>query len=135
MEFTNDLCSLPIVVGTDHALSIGWQVRLCTTGELVKPEFRASEQAVEQFKTHYPGCKGLHATWSRHKEVVLYIDTEEEDETITNSRLVELIVHEVSHCVDYMFRRANIEQVDTELRAYMNDWIVGKVIRHFRGFE
>lgn len=45
--------------------------------------------------------------------------------------MIELVVHEVSHAVDDMFKRTFVKNVDTEVRAYTNDWIVGEVLAYF----
>lgn len=124
LNYDESFKELPIVLGTQHAISLGYSVRLCCRSKHVMKEFRASQRAVAAFRD--VGTKGLHAVWNQNREVILFIEHEHEGREIALSRILEVIVHECSHAIDAFFERAGVRDVDTEIRAYYMDWLVGR---------
>lgn len=132
-----DLGKLPEVISTNHPISLGWSVKLCTDGKLAKSKFR-SKRGYKYLCKHFERSRGMHITFPVSREVVIYINTHyhaDKKLSISKSRLVELVTHEISHAVDFFFERASVKKIDTEFRAYHLDWMVGETIRCFKGFD
>lgn len=128
--WVNELGDLPIVQDSDHPLSLGYKIRLCTDDPRVKRKYRASDAALATFRSHK--CAAMHVSWKQNRTVVIYLRAHEklhgETRLIRISRVAALLAHEVSHMVDAMFENAHIESIDTELRAYHIDFFVEKLM-------
>lgn len=122
--------NLPLIADVDHPLSLGYRICLLTDSAFAAASSRASAQLMREVMGDLMS-KGLHATWGGSRRMVVIVI---QGSGLPPLRLVELIVHEISHCVDAIFDRCEIGKVDTEVRAYMNDWLVGKTLHHFNLF-
>lgn len=122
---------LPVVSHKDHPLSLGYTTVLCCRHPLMDKKSRCSKAAREHLKAAMPSSSGLSLSWDRNKVDMIFIDHVEDGKLIPLGRVVELVAHEVSHNVDYVLDRTCLKRVDTELRAYYIDWLVGKVLHHF----
>lgn len=134
MKFKGELKTAPVIIGVDHAISLGWQLRFVCDDKRIRSEFRASRQLADKFRDEFGGCRGLHVTWPHVRQAVIFIDGQD-DGKVSTRRLLELMVHEVSHAVDFYFERAHITTVDTEFRAYYNDWICGQLFATIKTIE
>lgn len=123
------------VVGTDHALSVGYRVLLATDSPYALADFRLTKAEYQEY-VGLSTAAGCHNVYNNKRLVVISISGHGADgSVIPPLRIVELIVHEVSHLVDCMFQRVAMQVVDTEVRAYHNDWIVGKMLHCFDLFR
>lgn len=124
---------IPFCVDSDHGLSLGYRLKVVSTSPYADSSIRIAQHEMDALLNDQIGCEGLCATWPERRLTVLAINFSETKDWAVK-RIIELIVHEVSHFVDETFERAHISTVDTELRAYYNDWIVGKVLCKFPVF-
>jgi len=128
---TDQIKAMTPVVDSDHPLSLGYRVILVSDSNLVRPEYRLSRADYLEYvgAARYEGC---HNVYNNSRIVTITISgSSASGEPLALLRLVELVVHEVSHLVDAMFERASLVTIDTELRAYYMDWIVGKILHRF----
>lgn len=138
--------SLPVdfgfeILSGDHPLSNGHQLRLVTTCELFTDEARLDscekdEADLKRFfelnplQGYYQGSLSFMKFGGDVYHYVLFIHSD----VSTKTRLIELIVHEVSHLCDMFFDKNGVEPC-TEIRAYYNDWIVGKCLHHVKDLD
>lgn len=125
------MASLPIIQAADHSLSLGFTLYLATNSKYVAKGKRVKREQFEAFLNGNHHSEGLHAVWSAHRAIVIAVNGRD----LPPLRIVELVTHEISHCVDGFFERAAVQKVDTEVRAYMIDWLVGKTLHHFDIFK
>lgn len=114
-------------IDTDHPLSLGWKVVVISNSKLAGPRIAISDEELDEYLGDSRNCCGMHAVYDSFRTTVITVKGKDEHLL----RVIELVVHEVSHAVDAMFERAHVELVDTELRAYYNDWMVGKIMAEF----
>lgn len=130
MVWNDDLDNAaPVVLSTDHPLSLGFRLKMATHSPHAR---KANRLSARRMAKHMDGSKaeGMHAVWNERKLIVISINFV--DVSIGSKlRIIELVTHEVSHAVDGFFERAHLRKIDTELRAYYNDFIVGKVMNEF----
>lgn len=112
------------VVNGDWPLSLGYRVYLLSDHPLVRQKHRMTPANFAKLEVP-PSGDAWHAVWDDPRAVGIVIPFRGRCDVV---RFVELVVHEVSHAVDGFLERAFMSQVDTELRAYMNDWMVGKIL-------
>jgi hypothetical protein len=130
MRFTDELRARPPIISDDHPLSLGWTLHVVSTSRKFDSIVHVSTDSMDYVRDggKWEAC---HGEWHSRKSAVIAIEgrtTNGCEQPLT--RIIELIVHEVSHFVDATFKRASLTTVDTELRAYYNDWIVGKIVAH-----
>lgn len=123
--------SLPVIQDSDHPMSLGYTVYLATNSRFVVKKKRVNQRDFDVFLNGNHGMEGFHGVWNAHRAIVIAINGRD----LTPLRIVELVSHEVSHCVDGFLERAVVRKVDTEVRAYMIDWLVGKTLHHFDIFK
>lgn len=133
MKYLKAMNDAPVVIGTNHAISLGWQLRLVCDDARILEKFRSPKKLADAYRRGFPDCRGLHVTWPHVRQAVIFIDGGEGERRVPMFRLLELVVHEVSHAVDFYFERACVKTVDTEFRAYYNDWICGQIFRMIEG--
>lgn len=121
---------LPLIADTDHPLSLGYRIYLLTDSAFALDSSRATSNLMSATLGDLR-CEGLHATWGGTRRMVVIVI---HGAALRPLRIVELLVHEISHCVDAMLDRCEVKEVDTEIRAYLNDWLVGKALHHFNLF-
>lgn len=112
------------IVGQDWPLSLGYCVYFLSDHPLVREEHRMTPEKFAKLEVPTSG-NAWHVVWDIPRVVGIVIPAHDNCGPV---RFIELVVHEVSHAVDGFLERASIIQVDTELRAYMVDWIVGKIL-------
>lgn len=133
MKYPKGMLKTPVVIGANHAISLGWQLRLVCDDPRITEKFRSPKKLADKYRREFPNCRALHVTWPHVRQAVIFIDGGEENKQVPMFRLLELVVHEVSHAVDFYFERACVKSVDTEFRAYYNDWICGQIFRMIDG--
>jgi len=116
---------LPNVISNDHPLSQGQQVKLVTNSRFF-PELKLSDKDFREYTGEMGYAEACHNVYYSHKITTITIEGANQ----TKVRIIELIVHEVSHMIDEWFDRCVLKNVDTELRAYYLDWAVGKILHH-----
>lgn len=120
-----------VIVSSDHALSVGYSVSLCSQNKLFTWDCEISQlpdNVIEAIST----CKTVGEI-----DIDGYCYVDHESATITIFigkdlsviRTIEVVVHEVSHAVDHIFKLSAVKPC-SELRVYYNDWIVGKCLHH-----
>lgn len=129
VKYCDSLDTLPVVASADFPLSLGSSVHLCTNHPLVFTESEATNKQLAVFADD--SYSGFCAFWPEHRKYVIYINAKEGTKYISTIRVIELVAHEVTHLVDSLLGEAGVENVDTEIRAYYTDWLVGKVLHHF----
>lgn len=134
MKYLKSMEKSALVIGSNHAISLGWQLRLVCDDRRIAEKFRSPKSLADKFRREFSDCRGLHVTWPHIRKAVIFIDGSQDGKVVPMFRLLELIVHEVSHAVDFYFERACVKEVDTEFRAYYNDWICGQIFRMIDGF-
>lgn len=120
-----------VIVSADHPLSIGYSVLLCSQNTLFTWDSEVSQlpdsviEAISECKTAneididgYCHVDHLSAT------ITIFIGRD-----LSVIRTLEVLVHEVSHAVEHIFRLSAVKPC-SELRAYYNDWIFGKCLHH-----
>lgn len=119
------------VIGTDWPLSLGYTVHVMTDRPAALCAVRKSEQDMDFFaiKTCGEGletARGLSCALDKRRQYVIMIRATEDGVAVAAGRLIEIIVHECSHIVDYICQRTHAVPC-TETRAYLIDWLVGRV--------
>lgn len=126
------------IMHRNHPLSLGADVYLISTNPLFNDKIVEDSSSVEQlFVDQYEltgSIEGFHVLHSftdiDEAHVVIWINSS------TNLvRTIELIVHECSHAVDGFFERAAICEIDTEIRAYHMDWLVGQFMYQLKDIQ
>lgn len=119
------------VLGADHPISIGWRLKLITTSPYANKNARLSTDEMTRFlggEQHEGMCLEVDDL----RVCVIVINYAGSDAP-AKRRIVELITHECSHALDGFFDRCFLVNIDTELRAYYLDYLVGKVCAFFPG--
>lgn len=119
------------LVDTDWPMSLGYTVHLLTDNVDAVPRHHRGEGALRsfiarEFTLSHAGSSGYSVEFSDTQQYVILIMSTEGGVKVSDGRLVELIVHECSHIVDYVAEKTGCK-LCTETRAYMLDWLVGKV--------
>lgn len=122
-----------VVIQPDWPFSLGWRIGFVTCNK----NFGIKSHMMKQSKlnkavsksnkndaTH--GYSALASSWGKQRFALITVFYKG-DSII---RFIELVTHEASHIVDGILERVQIEVVDTEVRAYLLDWIVGKILQH-----
>lgn len=115
------------VVSSDHPLSLGYSLVLFTQSRYCKEEYRSSENEIS---THFEDenldqYEGMASGFPEPRVYAIFIA---DSDDISYVRFHELLTHELSHIVDYIFENCCIANIDTELRAYYLDYLLGKVL-------
>lgn len=119
-----------IVVGTDWPLSLGWKITFtsCNKNFVNKTHYVSKKKINEAFgkegKLRNKGIEGYACTWDQKRVRAILILYKGK----SSVRFIELLSHEISHVIDYIFIDTHIKVIDTELRAYLMDWLMGKFI-------
>lgn len=116
------------VIGVDWPLSLGYRLYVVSNSRYARNEIRLPKKRMKEL-LNGNSCDGFHAVWDNIRTVVIIVNPVTGD---TKVRVCELVAHEVSHAVDGYLARAAVEHVDTELRAYLIDWMVGKILHRFK---
>lgn len=126
--FYRDWLEDKIVVGADWPLSLGWKIAFYSSNEhFVGKKFFVPTKLINgavKHKKDIKGVEGMAMAWNhkRIRAIAIFYKGK------SSVRFIELISHEVSHVIDHIIEDAAIKVVDTELRAYLMDWIVGKIL-------
>lgn len=108
-------------------LSCGYDIAFISNHPAIKKKYRSDLE----FLNHHYGVKNTSAAIACRFDNarVMSVSLAPFSSKVSMVRLLELIVHEVSHIVDYLFEQTNIKVIDTKLRAYMNDHICGLIFQ------
>jgi predicted SprT family Zn-dependent metalloprotease len=112
------------IIDGDWPLSVGWQIKFCSINKLfTEKKYSINRSQMREALGSNKDCEGMAAYWNKSRIYTIAINYDGN----SFARFNELINHEISHIVDYIFQHASIKLIDTELRAYIHDWILGKV--------
>lgn len=117
-------------IDSDHPFSQGMKLVFITDSKYARDSAKVKTSTIKRYmQTIGRGqSSGLYAAWVESKVTIIAI----KPDTDTRVRMVELVVHEVSHYLDALLTQCNIVTVDTELRSYYLDWMVGKVMHQLK---
>lgn len=109
----------------DTPFSLGYDILFVSNNKLVKPRFRTTYKSVKTFVNNSKATT-FYASFDdeQMKLHTIYLSPAEKDKT----RIIELLAHEVSHMVDHILLLTNIQIVDTKVRSYIWDHILGKLV-------
>lgn len=129
-KFLQKLGSRTPAIGSDHPFSQGMKLVLITDSRHGRGAIRLSTAKMKRYMDliGHGQSDGLHAAWVESQITIIAIKPTED----TLVRVVELVVHEVSHYLDALFEQCRVKLVDTELRSYYLDWMVGKCMHQFK---
>lgn len=125
---TEALKARQVAITADHPLSNGYSIHLFTNSVHAHENVRIPHDELMSYK----GESCSNAMFSTYNNLRLYtITIDSRDQSML--RNIELVTHETSHLVDAMFKRCafDMNALDTELRAYYLDWMVGKLLHFF----
>lgn len=119
--------------GPDWPLSLGFSGHLVTDAPGARVGFRKDAKLIDELlaaqKGDYSKSCGaaLEYNDAQARIYLIVIRARQDGTAVMPGRLIELIAHECSHVVDYVFSNAGIVGC-TETRAYTMDWLVGKAV-------
>jgi hypothetical protein len=114
------------IIDSDWPLSLGWRIKFCSTNKhFTESKFLVSKKKMTKSLGSNHSSEGMAACWNESRVRMIAINYNDNSFV----RFMELINHEISHIVDYILADASIEKIDTELRAYLHDWILGHIMR------
>lgn len=122
------------VIGKDWPLSLGSVIKFASTNKnFVNKKFTVSKKKMALALEKGKNAEGMAAYWANENIYVIAINYNGKSAV----RFIELVTHEVSHIIDYILKNCVIKNVDTELRAYLQDWITGKILHNtiFNSYE
>lgn len=116
-------------IGETQFIDCGWNILLLSNNECFRNKYRSAMSQINRMihkdttaTGYYFTCEPNNKKVMHFKCRVLYFCS-----SLSTRSLMEVIVHEVSHLVDYIFEFAHITSIDTEFRAYLNDYYCGKL--------
>jgi hypothetical protein len=112
-----------VIPYADTPLSQGANIMLLTYSQCFVSRYRCTQEDVDVIVAPQEGSEGNYLFFPDTKMHVIWISSSVDNPI----RAIELIAHEATHMVDEIFRQTKIELIDTELRAYVTDHIVGKL--------
>lgn len=129
-RFLQKLGDRVATIGTDHPFSQGMRLVFITNSKYARKTVKVKTTTIERYMQMigHGQSSGLHAAWVESHVTIIAIKPDID----TRVRMVELVAHEVSHYVDALFEQCNVKLVDTELRAYYLDWMVGKMMHQLK---
>lgn len=110
--------------------SLGYNIYLISNSSHLQDEFRVSTEVLR----HHVGLsfkgQGLASSYRKHRVYsIAIIDRNGKMDLV---RFIEVLTHEASHVVDYIIENCAIKNVDTEVRSYILDHIVGLCLRKLK---
>lgn len=116
-------------IGTPQALDNNWNILLMSRNKIFHKEFRCTKKAIATSKMLSNPVDGMQFNcepdepkYMIFRSRIIYLNKD-----LSLRVLVQVIIHEVSHLVDKILEQAGVENVDTEVRAYMNDYYCDKL--------
>lgn len=110
--------------------SLGYDIYFISNSKHLSDEARVSSEALR----HHVGSsfkgQGLASSYKKHSVYCIAIIDKRGNMDII--RLIEVLTHEASHIVDYIIENCAIRNVDTEVRSYILDHIVGLCLRKLK---
>lgn len=107
-------------------LSLGYDISFISNSKFVRTKYRCSDEQMNHCHGKTNPSAGMAVDfdkpWGR-----MYVISIPHKDKMNVVRLIEIITHESSHIVDYIIEKTFIKKVDTELRAYLLDHIVGLI--------
>jgi hypothetical protein len=110
-----------IIPYADTPLSQGADIMLLTYSRCFSSRYHCTQEDVDVIVAHHGDSEAMYLFFPDTKTHVIWISS-----AVTNPiRTIELIAHETTHMVDEIFKQTKIKLIDTELRAYLTDHVVG----------
>lgn len=106
--------------------SLGYDIYFLSNSKHMSDKRRVSLDMLKHHLGSFKG-QGLASSYRKHRVYCLAIVDWRDDMDFI--RFVEVLVHEASHIVDYIIENCVIQTVDTEVRSYLLDHIVGLCMR------
>lgn len=125
------LSTLP-KIGYPQFIDCNRKIVLLTKHPAFKEKYRCSDNNLKKFKATelHNQCRGMHIECSPNNVNtntpsynIIFIDH------LINGdkKLLSVIIHEVSHLVDFILKNAYVKEVDTEIRAYLMDYYTEQI--------
>lgn len=112
--------------------SLGYDIFFMSNSYHVSDDARLPLDAIK----HHVGLsfkgQGFASSYDRHKVYCIAIIDDETGDEMDLIRFIEVLTHEASHVVDYIIENCVISTVDTEVRSYILDHIVGLCLRKLK---
>lgn len=110
--------------------SLGYNIYFLSNSHHVSDGVRLSLRNLKKHVGESFAGQGYASSYPQHKVYCISIIDEKDNMDII--RFIEVLTHEVSHIVDYIIENCAISNVDTEVRAYVLDHIVGLCLRKLK---
>lgn len=119
------------IFNSDWPLSLGYRGHIITDTPTARVGVRKDTQLIDELfasqKRDLGKSCGVAMEYDDVRVYLIVIRASQDGTAVLPGRLIELIAHECSHVVDYVFANSGIVGC-TETRAYMMDWLVGKAV-------
>jgi len=129
--FSDELLNKNVIIDTDWPFSLGYKMVVLSNHPAATERVHVPTDVLHKAMAKHAACEGLHLWFDGPRRIAIVINVSPDGEAYPLLRIVELVVHEVSHLVDHIFDKIQAQVIDTEIRAYMTDWLVGKVLYEF----
>lgn len=120
--------TLPSIADPQYT-DCGWNIVLLSDNRFFRKKYRTATSQVRKLVHknsrmigYFFRCEPINKKSAHFRTRVIYLHS-----SLSVRRLLEVIVHEVSHLVDHIFEFAGIDVIDTEFRAYLNDYYCGSI--------
>lgn len=134
LAYLRSSCHAPfpfLIVDTNHPFSVGYSIYLKTNHSAFPEHMRCSDEEMELCLGKENKCEALFASFEDNKAHCIFIPSICGESIL---RVVELVIHEVSHLVDSIFELTRVTPC-TETRAYMMDWLCGLILSNVHLFN
>lgn len=112
--------------------SLGFNIYFISNSYHVSDDVRLPLEIVRQHVGPSFAGQGYATMYNQHKVYCIAIVDNESGDGMNLIRFIEVLTHEASHIVDYIIEKCVIKDIDTEVRAYILDHIVGLCLRKLK---
>lgn len=113
--------------------SLGYDIFLISNSYHVSDEVRLPIDIVKEHVGLSFKGQGYASSYNQHKVYcIAIVDNSQSGNEMDLIRFIEVLTHEASHVVDYIIENCVISNVDTEVRSYILDHIVGLCLRKLK---
>lgn len=110
--------------------SLGYDIYFLSNSHHVSDDVRISDNQLKQHVGLSFQGQGYASAYKQHRVYCIAVVDDTGDMDII--RFIEVLVHEASHVVDYILEYCAISNIDTEVRSYILDHIVGLCLRKLK---
>lgn len=110
--------------------SLGYDICFLSNFRHISDEARVTSEVLKHHLGFTFKGQGFASSYKKHQVYCIAIVDGKGDMDLI--RFIEVLVHEASHVVDYIIENCAIQNVDTEVRAYLLDHIVGLCMKQVK---